>query len=293
MSYLDRIRACQRFEPAEFLPFVVEGEGIGFVRPGFAECLARCRDVFVVTDDRVMLASGLDTPERRTASVRDALRDLAEQGALPALRAESYDVYSPSSGAPLFSIDRVAVPRFGILATGVHLNGIVRTAEGLHMWVGRRSRHKRTAPSRLDQLVAGGRSAGMGVRDTLYKEAEEEASIPLHVIEHAVPVGVVTYCTELGEGLRRDVLFVYDLALPADFVPVNTDEELEDFFLWPIERIMQTVRDTDDYKFNCALVVIDFLVRSGLLPADDPDYVAINEGLRSGVMAGLALSAAR
>jgi hypothetical protein len=46
-----------------------------------------------------------------------------------------------------------------------------------------------------------------------------------------------------------------------------------------MERVVETVRDSDAFKFNCALVVIDFLVRHGYIAADDPDYSDIVEGL--------------
>jgi hypothetical protein len=38
--------------------------------------------------------------------------------------------------------------------------------------------------------------------------------------------------------------------------------------------------ETDDFKFNVALVNIDFLVRRGYLSPDEPGYVDIVEGLR-------------
>ena len=74
--------------------------------------------------------------------------------------------------------------------------------------------------------------------------------------------------------------FCYDLELPADFVPRNTDGEIERFELWPIEQVMETVAETTKFKFNCNLVIIDFLVRHGLIPPDDPDYLEIVRGLR-------------
>jgi hypothetical protein len=39
------------------------------------------------------------------------------------------------------------------------------------------------------------------------------------------------------------------------------------------------VRETDDFKFNVALVLIEFFVRRGVVGPDDPDYVAILDGL--------------
>src|SRR5258705_444200 len=88
------------------------------------------------------------------------------------------------------------------------------------------------------------------VRVGLVKEAEEEASIPPELATTAVPVGAVSYCLETEEGLRPDVLFCYDLEVPADFVPVNRDGEVAEFQLWPMERVLETVAETTEFKFN-------------------------------------------
>jgi hypothetical protein len=96
----------------------------------------------------------------------------------------------------------------------------------------------------------------------------------------ARPAGFVSYVTQRAEGLRNDICFVYDIALPADFRPVNEDGEVEEFYLWPIEEVRQRLAATDDFKFNVALVNIEFLVRRGYLSPDEPGYVAIVEGLR-------------
>jgi hypothetical protein len=47
----------------------------------------------------------------------------------------------------------------------------------------------------------------------------------------------------------------------------------------PIDEVAAIVRDTEQFKFNCNLVIIDFLVRHGLIGPDEPDYVAIAQGL--------------
>jgi len=85
---------------------------------------------------------------------------------------------------------------------------------------------------------------------------------------------------EAEEGLRNDVLFNYDLELPADFTPVNADGEIEEFFLWPIERVIQELTVADSFKFNVAFVIIDFLIRRGFVAPEDPDYLALVRKLR-------------
>jgi hypothetical protein len=229
----------------------------------------------------VGLRPSLGSFEQRTAAVDEALRRLHRDGVIAGWRDEPYPV-AASYGAPaLFNLERAAVPLFGVRAYGVHLNGFVHDDDGVRMWIGRRSLDKPTAPGKLDQIVAGGQPAGISLHDNVLKESAEEADIAPAIAGRAVPVGAITYCTERPDGLRRDVLFVYDLQLSATFVPRNTDGEIAEFHLWPIERVIDTVRDTDDFKYNCALVVIDFLIRHGLIPPDHPDYLTLIYGLRS------------
>ena len=73
--------------------------------------------------------------------------------------------------------------------------------------------------------------------------------------------------------MRRDVLFNYDLELPLDFKPVNTDGEVGEFLLWPIEDGAACVESSDEFKFNCSLVVIDFIIRYGYIKPDHPEYL--------------------
>src|SRR5512132_1133307 len=282
MSFVDRLRACSAFDPADYLPFLVDGQSVGLVRPEFAARLAEFSDVFLVSAHQVRLASDLVGADARTRAVEGVLRQLAAGGVIRGWRDEPYVVAAAPDQPALFLMERAAIPKFGIWATGVHVNGFVREGDELLMWIGRRSPDKYTAPNKLDQIVAGGRPADLTVRETLLKEGEEEANIDPALASRAMPVGAVIYCTERREGLRRDVLYIYDLELPRDFVPVNHDGEIAEFWLWPILRVLETVRDTDDFKFNCALVVIDFLIRHGVVaPDDEPDYLTLIRGLRT------------
>jgi hypothetical protein len=81
-------------------------------------------------------------------------------------------------------------------------------------------------------------------------------------------------------GFRRDVLYCYDLELPEGFVPVNTDGEVSEFMLLPLDEVAAIVRDTDQFKLNCNLVIIDFLIRHGWLAPQSEEYLALVLGLR-------------
>jgi len=148
------------------------------------------------------------------------------------------------------------------------------------MWVAKRAANKQTDPGKLDHLVAGGQPFGLEVRENMIKESWEEAGIPAGLAARAVAVGAVSFRCERPEGLLDEVAFCYDLDLSADFVPANTDGEVESFSLWPIQEVLARIRDTEDFSFDVPLAILDCAIRHGLIAPDDPDYQEIWEGLR-------------
>lgn len=283
MAYLDHILRCNAHDLTGFRPWFIGETLAGWLRHAFAERLRTFADVFEVREARVRLAPGLDTPALRSrglASVGDAL---VRDGLFRPARGELFPVLPRWGGTPLASVDRAWVTRFGLPAYGVHLNGYVKGKDsGLQMWIARRALGKMTYPGQLDNLVAGGQPVGLGLYENMVKECAEEADIPADLARNMHAVGQVTYVMEVEEGLKQDTLFNYDLALPAGFQPTNTDGEVDSFTLMPLDEVAGIVRETFDFKFNCNLVVIDFLVRHGFLTPDaEPDYGALCTGLQA------------
>jgi isopentenyldiphosphate isomerase len=280
MSFLDRIAECNAHDLANFRPFSVAGERVGWVRHTLAERLTGFADTFTVRRDAVRLADRFDDFKSRTDAVDSVVRALEAEDIVKGRRNEYYPVGTSFAAPPLLAMERAAVPQFGVRAYGVHMNGYVRKADGIHMWIGRRAKDKHTYPGMLDNTVAGGQPMGIGLFENLIKECKEEAAIPEALAWRAHSVGAITYCMEAEDGLKPDVQFCYDLELPADFTPRNTDGEIAEFMLWPIARVAEIVRDTREFKFNCNLVIIDFLVRHGLIAPEHPEYLEIVKGLR-------------
>ncbi len=283
MAFIDRIRELNNGGSIDRVPFLIGGLQRGWVAPDMAARLARARDVFTYENSTIALAEPLlvATLAKRSERVGAVLADLHDAGYIVGWRDELYAI-GPGLYAPAeLLIERAAVPLFGVGGHGVHMNGYVRDGEELHMWVARRSDTKPTWPGLLDQLVAGGQPAGMGVRENLIKECGEEADISPRLAETAKSVGAISYCMDTPEGLRPDKIFVFDLELPSAFVPKNTDGEVAAFELWPLERVAETVRDTQAFKPNCALVALDFLIRHGFVGPEEPDYIELCAGLRS------------
>ena len=284
MSYLDRIRACNSYNPALYRTFRIEGELFGKIRHEFAGQLARFPTVFRVSAEAIALAEVLDqihTPEHvRTAAAAEVFATLRDEGVIEGWRDELHPVSRSWTDAPKMLAERAAISPLGVGGYAVHMNGYVRGEGGLRLWVGKRSPTKSTEPGKLDHLVAGGQPAGLSLHENLIKECKEEAGISAELAAQAVPAGFVSYAMDAPRGFRPDVLYVYDLELPSRFIPQNTDGEVDEFFLWPVERVMEVIRDSDAFKLNCALVVIDFLARHGCINPEEPEYVDIVQGLR-------------
>ena len=278
MSFGDHIRACNNFDPARAVPLLAGDERVGLLRRDNAEALRQFADVFAVEEHAVRLVAryDVDTLSRIIDRVVDVL---VVERRVPKWRNETFDVAPRWGAPPIFRLDRGAVPFFGTRAYGVHLNGYRRNGDDLYLWVGRRSPDKKVAPDKLDNLVAGGVGNGHGLDETLLKEGDEEASIPTSITKHALPVGAVSYRMETELGIRDDVLFVYDLEMPADFLPQNRDGEIVHFDLLPASLVIDRVRTSDDFKFNVNLVILDFALRHGLLRPDDPEYLDVATGL--------------
>jgi 8-oxo-dGTP pyrophosphatase MutT (NUDIX family) len=265
---LSHIAACHTAAlPGARLAFHSGGHHIGYVRPELGARLTDISPSFTLAGNRLNLAA-------------DALPRLNEFALAAGIRvrAEDFDVRETPDGPVLARLDRGALPSFGVIGVGVHLNGLVRRPGGVHLWVGKRAADKKLDPGKLDHLVAGGVPAGLSPFETLIKEGEEEASLPPELTAQAREVARFTYNMERPEGLRRDVIYAYDLDLPESFVPIPADGEVEHFELWPLERVYEVLSTTDDFKFNVTLVLIDLLIRQGLItgPAAQQLGVAFN-----------------
>src|SRR4051795_1734070 len=278
MSFADHIRACNNFDRARVVPLIAGGRRIGWLRRDNAVALARFDTVFAVEPERVALVASGDV-DRVSAAVDEVVEALVAERNIPKWRNETFDVMARWGDKPLFRLDRGAVPFFGVRAYGVHLNGYRFIDGRMHLWIGRRAPDKRVAPDKLDNIVAGGIGNGHGVTATLFKEAEEEGGVPAPLVRRARPAGAVSYLMQTDIGIRDDVLFVYDVELPADFTPKNSDGEIVHFELMPADAIIERVRRTDDFKFNVNLIILDFAMRHGLLAVDDPEYLDVATGL--------------
>ena len=285
MSFLDRVRRCNHRDLARYVPFAADGRQLGWITPARADVLLGFSKVFTPLAHQatrpggVTFVADLDTPEARSAAVAALLPRLPpDLFAKP--RNEIYGVKNQWSEPAAFTIDRALVPAIGARAFGVHLNGYVKRGGEFLLWIGTRAMDLRVEPGKRDNMVAGGQPAGLSLMDNLVKECAEEAHLPEALARRASSAGAIRYAFDAPEGLRMDTLFCYDLAVPEDFVP-QPSEEISRFDLLPVHEVLALVRDTEAFKFNVGLVILDFAMRHGLIgPDSEPDFEAIAMGLR-------------
>lgn len=279
-GYYRHIEACNPPVDEPFLPWLLDTKLVGWLRPAFAEELRRFPDVFEISAGSITLVEGLRGFTTRSKALQTVASGLADAAVITPCMNEPYAVTPDGRESALCVIDRAAAAYFGVRSFGQHLNGFVRKADGIHMWIARRARDRLLFPGALDNMVAGGLPHSLGLKENLLKECEEEAGLSVDLARRAVAVGALSYNRIAKRGYRRDVLYCYDLEVPEDFTPVNTDGEVEDFTLLPLAEVARLVRETDEFKLNCNLVIIDFLIRHGWLAPESTDYLPLVQGLR-------------
>ena len=263
------------------MPWRISDKTVGYVHKKNAKYLEAFPKIFVSMSDHIALSDTLVNPRNRTVAIEAMLKILRAK--YPKLRKlnEKYAVKENVNGKTLMEIDRGAADFFGILNTGVHLNGISNSHENKKMWVATRSEQRTTFPGELDNMVAGGQPSNITRQENVIKECYEEASIPEDLAKASEPKGFVSYNMQAGTTLRRKILYVYDLYLPNSFIPLPNDNEVKKFDLIPINAVMEIVKNHPHaFKYNCNLVILDFLIREGLIDDNHEDFGKLVEGLR-------------
>ncbi|KAL1464307.1 hypothetical protein WDU94_003965 [Cyamophila willieti] len=265
------------FQSNEYLPFVIDGHQVGLIKPEVKKHLLSYPDIFTFqVNNTVHLNPSFHTYEARSKCLDQVLRELRTKNVFVALkgwRDECYEVRTRYTSEPLMKMERSATCLFGICNYGVDINGYIRHPEkGICIWLQKRSSTKQTWPGKWDNMVGGGLSTGYGVLETAFKEAEEEASVPSVLMTNLTPCGSVSFFFESERGLFPNTEFVFDLELPLNFEPKNKDGEVETFELLTVEDVLSRIQ-TPEFKTTSAPVVLDFLIRHGLISTENERHL--------------------
>ena len=277
------LRQYRRHRPVDlsrYRRFVVGGRHVGWVAPSIAGRIASQSRVFRIDDGHVEMRDHLDTFKARSQAMTEILLRWREQGLVPGWRDELYPVNTRFGETPLLLMERAAAPLFGVLCYGINVNGLTIRDGGASIWIGRRAKTKQVDGGKLDVIVGGGQPHGLSLARNLLKECWEEAGIAEDLAGKARPCSLVTLMIEAEEGLRVGLQFNFDLVLPPDFHPVNKDGEVAEFVLWRLEDVLSSLCEGDEFMFDVALVMIDLLIRRGIVRPEDQGYFDLLAGLR-------------
>jgi len=249
-------------------PLRVDAAIVGWLDADRAARIAQFGTIFTVDSDGVSFHRTLRDECARSEAMADVAAALAAEGVLTPWRDELYAV-APTFGAPpWFRLERAAARYFGVHTWAMHINGVVRGATEATMWLARRSADKAIDPLQLDNLVGGGIAAGMGIVETLVKEAWEEAGIPGVLAAQAQRAGALHIYRDQPDGLQSETIFVHDLWLPDDFAPSNQDGEAIEHrrvAMDEVARLIALSSGRDVITADASLVILDFLLRQGAI----------------------------
>ncbi len=207
-------------------------------------------------------------------------------GLIAAWRDEPFPLFDVNGRDLGVSMERAATRFWGTLTLGAHCNGYVAAAGGrpTHLWIARRAPTKPTDPNKLDNLIGGGVPAGQSPRDTVVREGWEEAGLQPAQMQGLERGRVLRLLRDIPEGLQRDWIHVYDLALPAGTTPSNQDGEVAALALHDVAQALELAAG-DAMTVDAALVTLDFALRQRLF--DAATHAAVTDAA-SGLFAGTA-----
>ncbi len=256
------LQGARRSPPPDARRWCLGEMPLGWLKPDHDAALAHeLTDTVLSGGQRIWQAAHWPVAQRSPA-LQAAAQRLQAQGLIRGWRNELYSYWGDTGGQPHpglpehFRLERAAFRFFGLHSHAVHVNGF--TPDG-RMWCGRRALSKATDPGRLDNLAAGGLPAGETVLDCALRELYEEAGLPESLARQVQPAGHITTARMEAEGWHEETLLVFNLQIPPDVQPHNTDGEVSGFECLSLDEVMQRIA-ARDFSEDAACVVAQGLL---------------------------------
>ena len=233
---------------------------IGYIQPDYIATI----DKYIESSDSEILSrfgDHLQLEELPPFLLSQELSFLADflkkEGLAPGWRDEAY-AWIDTDGHERFRMERAVFRSLGLHSRACHINGYTNQKE---LWLGKRSAHKATDPSMLDNLAAGGISADETPHQCALRELWEEAGVPIELAQMIHPISQIDVRRVVEpKGLHDERLFTYDLLLPNDFTPMNRDGEVESFIRLPYAEVAELILK-DQLTPDAAAVTAEFILR--------------------------------
>jgi len=309
LTNLEILNSCANFPPNASPP---EGtytfhipplsQPLGYIPPSVAQAFSSHPEIFSVdsSNHTVTLVSPPDYHSRSKAlmTIAQTLRDQGTFQVLKKWRDELVPIFG-LHGEVLCAVERTFGPLLGTIGLGCHLSAYTyekatsdESSKGEYkIWVARRSLTKQEYPGMLDSTAGGTLGVWEDPEDCMLREADEEASLDKELMRGKMKaVGIVSYVHRTDQRassgdlrlFQPDTLFLYELDLTGHEVGIirPNDGEVQGFELLTVKEV-QDAMAKGEFKPNCAVVLLDFMIRHGILTVEnEKDYVEICSKLR-------------
>lgn len=286
-GYLKNFQDCTWTPDGFSIPFLIDGEPLGWVSPDHADRLAEAVKDFAVTKNVLELKTS-GSFKARTVALKKATPFLQRVSG-ERLQGEMSLILN-SSGQAVAEIDRGLTIVLGLHVVGVNLVGWFKKDGETHFWLGQRSPRISHA-SQFDVLAGGGVSSAhyettsnltedshrAAALKALAEEAYGEAGIDAQILQGATHINNIHFtCARTNKdgsrrGIRNETAIVYLIELPTDFQPHNRDGEVAQFNAVSASELGRLIGSGNKIKYNCNLVFTSALLNLGLLNAS-PEY---------------------
>ncbi|KAH8599920.1 hypothetical protein B0O99DRAFT_737448 [Bisporella sp. PMI_857] len=238
-----------------------------------------------------------NTPGTRTASLALITTYWRTSKTFPILekwRNEETAIFAPQSTL-YATVERTATPLFGFVAYYVYLIAYNGSGSSTKIWIQRRAPNKASYGGLLDTTVAGAIQAGQAPRESIVREALEEASLAPEVVSRAtqiltsVPAGdgdereettdrllnlnIVASSGADGEKVyyRPGCGFGFELELRGGEVPAPSDGEVSEFYEVGVRELKERL-GRGEFMPHAAKTLIEWLVGRGLVELEKRGY---------------------
>ena len=255
-AWLARQLLAHHAPPDAGLVWSCDGIDIGWVPADRAQDMVALLPGCTIAQGRLHWRSGAGHALQRSQALQGFLVQQAEHGRLTGWRGEFF-AWWPDTPAwppgldlpPFLCVERAGFRHLGMMSHAVHIHGFLPQGD---LWCGRRSDHKATDPGLLDNLAAGGLTAGETPLATAVRELAEEASLHLSDPTRLQGAGVIRTQRLEPQGWHDEQLLVYTLHLSEQETPINADGEVQEFLRLSPDEVVSRMQSGQFTVDACA-----------------------------------------
>lgn len=224
---------AQQTPPLGGVVWSCDGVDLGWVSAERAQDMVALLPGCTLAQGRLRWQPAADQALQRSQALQAFLEQQAVQGRLTGWRGEFF-AWWPDTPAcppllevpPFLCVERAGFRHLGMMSHAVHIHGFLPQGD---LWCGRRADHKATDPGLLDNLAAGGLTAGERPLTTAVRELAEEAGLHLSDPARLQWAGVIRTQRLEPQGWHDEQLLLYTLHLSEQETPINADGEVQEF----------------------------------------------------------------